>query len=48
MILVDSAVALHACAKGRSPSRGLTLVSRKIAALSSLAFSQATTTSRLG
>ncbi|CAE7310474.1 unnamed protein product, partial [Symbiodinium necroappetens] len=33
VILVDSAVALHSCAKGRSPSRGLTPVLRKIAAL---------------
>ena len=33
VILVDSSVAFHACAKGRSPSRGLRPVLRKIAAL---------------
>ena len=37
VILVDSAVALHACAKGRSPSRGLMPVLRKIAATCLLA-----------
>ncbi|CAE7840815.1 unnamed protein product [Symbiodinium sp. CCMP2592] len=33
VVLVDSSVALHACAKGRSPSRGLMPILRKIAAL---------------
>ena len=33
VVLVDSSVALHACAKGRSPSRGLTPILRKIGAL---------------
>ena len=33
VILVDSSVAFHACAKGRSPSKGLTPILRKIAAL---------------
>ena len=33
VVLVDSSVAFHACAKGRSPSRGLTPVLRKIGAL---------------
>ena len=32
VVLVDSSVAFHACAKGRSPSRGLTPVLRKIGA----------------
>ena len=32
-MLVDSSVAFHACAKGRSPSRGLTPVLRKIGAV---------------
>ncbi|CAE7745584.1 unnamed protein product, partial [Symbiodinium necroappetens] len=34
VVLVDSSVAFHACAKGRSPSRGLTPVLRKIGAVS--------------
>ena len=33
VVLVDSSVAFHACAKGRSPSRGLTPVLRKIGAV---------------
>ncbi|CAE7527751.1 unnamed protein product [Symbiodinium sp. CCMP2592] len=37
VILVDSSVALHSCAKGRSPSRGLSPVLRKIASLCLLA-----------
>ena len=37
VILVDSAVALHSCAKGRSPSKGLTPVLRKVAATCLLA-----------
>ena len=48
VILVDSAVALHACAKGRSPSRGLSPILRKIAALCLMRFPLRTHTAEPG